>query len=66
MSNSVNPDPTKAPKAFAMSAKSFFGYLPGQTIKDFSAELKALSLADKQELARLLNEEGTPTVIPEK
>lgn len=33
--------------------KEFFGFKPGQTLKEFSDELKALSSAEKTELATL-------------
>lgn len=53
-------------KSFAVNAKKFFGYRPGQGLKDFSDELKALSLEDKRELAQLLTDAGMPTIIPVK
>lgn len=33
-----------------MILKEFFGYKPGQTLKDFNEELKALSPEEKQAL----------------
>lgn len=33
--------------------KKYFGLLPGQSIKDFTAELKALDPAEKRELAEM-------------
>lgn len=39
----------KKPSA-ASIIKDFFGYLPGQKLSDFAAELKALSDEDKSQL----------------
>jgi hypothetical protein len=36
-----------------VALKQFFGYLPGQTLKDFTAELKKLSTEEMDELAQL-------------
>ena len=33
--------------------REFFGYKPGQTLKEFTDEVKALTAEDKQELAGL-------------
>lgn len=33
--------------------KTFFGYKPGQTLKEFAAEVKTLSLDEKTELVNL-------------
>lgn len=41
----------------AMVLKSFFGYKPGEGLKEFTAELKALSPEEKTELATLAAEE---------
>ena len=32
--------------------KDYFGFLPGQTLRDFSTELKALSSEERSELAQ--------------
>lgn len=40
-----------APKLTAKAAQEFFGRKPGQTIRDFAAELAALTPADKVQLA---------------
>ena len=37
--------------------KSFFGYKPGQTLQEFSAEIQALSDAEKRELSELAAKE---------
>jgi hypothetical protein len=42
---------TTAPKLTAKRAQDFFGRLPGQTIKDFAAELHQLTPEDKVQLA---------------
>jgi hypothetical protein len=42
---------------FAIAAKRYFGYLPGETTAHFVQELKALTKEDKEELAPLLGEE---------
>lgn len=36
--------------------KKYFGYLPGQTLKEFAAEVRELSPSDKDELVALANE----------
>jgi len=46
--------------------KEFFGYKDGQTLKEFNEELKALSPAEKLELATLAAEKlGYELVTPE-
>lgn len=42
--------------SFTKAAKEFFGLLPGQKLQDFAAELKALPLADREDLAAQLSE----------
>lgn len=39
---------------FAVAMKNFFGMLPGQTVADFSRELKALTTEDRAEFKTLL------------
>ena len=51
-------------KSFVVQAKTYFGLLPGQTLRGFSAEIKALTHEDKVELAGLLTAAGHPTIIP--
>jgi len=45
-------------KSFLGAVKEFFGLLPGQSLREFSAELKRLTLDDRLELAVLLRSEG--------
>jgi len=35
---------------FMAACKNFFGFKPGQTLSEFSAEIKALTPADRAEL----------------
>lgn len=51
------------PKSLTIRCKTFFGLLPGQGLRDFADEMRALSLTDKQELCGLFNEAGMPTVM---
>lgn len=44
--------------AFAGAMKQFFGLLPGQSIGQFAAELRALSVEEKAEFHRMLNDAG--------
>ena len=53
-------------KPFAARMKDFFGYLPGQKLGDFMAELKALSAADKAEFCEAFNAMGLPTQAPKE
>jgi DNA-directed RNA polymerase specialized sigma24 family protein len=55
---------THAKKSFAVQMKEFFGLLPGQSISSFARELKALTEADKAELAALLSVAGYPCDLP--
>lgn len=52
-------------KGFAAQMLAFFGLLPGQTMKDFHAELKILSPEDKEELATLLTAAGYSCDLPQ-
>ena len=52
--------------SFVSRCKSFFELKPGQTLKDFAEELRALSDDDVRGLVRLFNEAGMPTALPEK
>jgi hypothetical protein len=51
---------------FAASCKKYFGLHEGQSLKEFSAELKCLTYEDKVEIADLLTAEGFPTDHPKK
>jgi hypothetical protein len=37
-----------------IAMKKFFGYKPGQTLKEFSAEVKDLSIESQQEIGDLI------------
>jgi hypothetical protein len=37
-------------KTFMVACKEFFGFLPGQTLSDFSAEVKKLTEQDRKEM----------------
>jgi len=50
--------------SFVVRCKNYFGLLPGKTIRDFSAELKALTPEDKAEFCSLFNAIGLPTAPP--
>jgi hypothetical protein len=39
-------------KSAVIVLKEFFGFKPGQTLKEFAEEVKGLSDAEKQELAQ--------------
>jgi len=51
---------------FVKAMKDFFGPLPGQSVMQFGAELRALSHEDKLEFARGLRAEGVNCVDPDK
>lgn len=38
--------------AFIAACKDFFGYKPGQTLQEFSAEIKALTPKDREDLIK--------------
>lgn len=40
---------------FAMAIRKYFGKLPGQTMADFAAEIKAFTDEDRADLAPLLS-----------
>ena len=44
--------------SFPLAIKRFFGTLPGQTMKEFADELRALSADDKQDLIKMLEGVG--------
>ncbi len=46
-----------ATKSDAAILRDFFGYLPGQKLADFAAELKALSAEDKAALVGGIKDE---------
>ena len=54
----------RAPMSFAGRMQSFFGRKPDQTLSEFGAELKGLSLADKVELHSEFTRLGLPTREP--
>lgn len=47
-----------------MVLKEYFGYRPGEGLKEFSAEVKALTPEDKTELAELAAKELGVTLKP--
>jgi len=49
---------TSGPVTFVVACKSFFGLLPGETLQQFVAELRALTPGDKQELISMFKEIG--------
>jgi hypothetical protein len=51
-------------KPFGVQMRSFFGFRAGEGAKEFVAELKALSHADKLEFAEMLNAAGFPCDPP--
>ena len=42
------------PTGFIVACKKFFGFKPGQTLREFKTEVKELTQADRDELAPLL------------
>lgn len=50
------------PVSFVSRCKEYFGLLPGQTLMEFSAELKKLTPKDRAELVESFNKMGLPTV----
>jgi len=53
-------------KTFVLAMKDFFGVKPGETIRDFAAELKALTYEDKMEFAMGLRKMGLDCDDPAK
>ena len=51
-------------KAFTAAMKEYFGLLPGETIVQFAAELKALTYAEKLEFHSMLAAVGVDCVPP--
>lgn len=45
-------------RSFTAAAKGFFGYKPGQTLREFGDELKDLTYGDKMEIAEGLRNIG--------
>lgn len=43
---------------FIVAAREFFGLLPGQTLADFSKEIKALTVNDRTELVEMFKTVG--------
>ncbi len=50
----------KATDSNLIAMKKFFGYLPGQTLKEFSEETKQLSPAEQQELGDMIRAQEAP------
>lgn len=50
------------PMSLVARCKEYFGLLPGQTISQFSQELKALTPKDRAELVEGFNAMGLPTI----
>jgi hypothetical protein len=53
------------PMGFAARMKTFFGFLPGQGLPGFAAELRALTPDEKAWFAAEFNAAGMPTNAPE-
>jgi hypothetical protein len=51
---------------FVKAMKDYFGLLPGQTVMQFGAELKALTHDDKLDFARGLHAIGIDCAAPEQ
>lgn len=51
-------------KGFTPAMKQYFGLRPGETLRDFAAELKMLTKEDKQEFAEMLRGEGVDCADP--
>ena len=51
-------------KAFMARCLEFFGKKPEQTLKDFAAELRELTMEDKLEFHEAFNDMGLPTEPP--
>jgi hypothetical protein len=51
-------------KAFSAQMRNYFGFRPGEGLKEFAAELRALSHDDKVAFAEMLNEVGFPCEPP--
>lgn len=49
---------------FVVACRDYFGLLHGQTLKDFSAELKALTPKDRQELCAMFPTVGYDILEP--
>lgn len=49
-------------KSFVVQCKNFFGLKPGQSLAQFSAELKQLTVDDKADLSMMLEKEGFPVL----
>jgi hypothetical protein len=55
---------SQSKKAFTAACKEFFGFKPGQTLREFGEELKALTFNDKMELASGLRLVGIDCADP--
>ncbi len=53
-----------AKKSFVVQMRDYFGFRPGEGIREFSCEVKALSQADKVEFAAMLTDAGFPCEVP--
>jgi len=49
-------------KTFMVRCKIFFGLKEGQSLREFSAEIKQLTAKDRTELTELFNAAGMPTI----
>lgn len=45
-------------KTLVMACREFFGYLPGQTLKEFGDELKQLSQDERDEFGEMFENVG--------
>lgn len=52
------------PTSFIIAAKNYFGLKEGQTSTDFMKEVKALSHADKLEIAAAIRATGVDVLDP--
>lgn len=60
---SILGEQTMQPQSDVIVLKNFFGFKPGQTLKEFNEELKALSKDEKLELANMVRAKmGVPVV----
>lgn len=50
--------------AFVVAMKNKFGFKPGQTLKEFGDEMKALTPEDKHEFCLMLRSEGVDVADP--
>lgn len=53
----------KGPRSFVVQCKEFFGMKPGQQLKEFNDELKALTPQDRIDLSTMLTDAGYPVIV---